>query len=50
MSEYIFKSHNATVLSYQLVSPAKGRRSIVFDDRVDKVLKEARLEIARTTR
>jgi hypothetical protein len=37
--EYISKSHNVTVLLYHLVFPAKYRRA-VFDDRVDKILKE----------
>ena len=39
MSEYIHKSHNVTVLMYHLVFPAKYRR-VVFDEEVDKVLKE----------
>ncbi|WP_176072310.1 IS200/IS605 family transposase [Paraburkholderia mimosarum] len=46
MSEYIHKSHNVTVLLYHVVLPAKYRRA-VFDDRVDGVLKEICLEIAR---
>jgi|SRR6516225_1238831 REP element-mobilizing transposase RayT len=46
MSEYIHKSHNVTVLLYHLVFPAKYRRA-VFDDRVDEVLKEVCLEIAK---
>ena len=44
MSEYIHKSHNVTVLLYHVVLPAKYRR-VVFDDRVDEVLKEVCLEI-----
>jgi REP element-mobilizing transposase RayT len=44
MSEYIHKSHNVTVLLYHLVFPAKYRR-VVFDEQVDKILKEVCLEI-----
>ena len=44
MSEYIHKSHNVTVLIYHLVFPAKYRR-VVFDDDVEKVLKEVCLDI-----
>ena len=44
MSDYIHKSHNVTVLMYHLVFPAKSRR-VVFDTRVDEVLKEGCLEI-----
>jgi len=46
MSEYIRKSHNVSVLLYHFVCPAKYRR-IVFDNRVDEVLKKACLEISR---
>ena len=46
MSEYVHKSHNVTVLMYHLVFPAKYRRA-VFDSRVDEVLKEVCLEIAK---
>ena len=45
MSEYIHKSQNVTVLLYHLVFPAKYRR-VVFDERVDEVLKEVCLDIA----
>ena len=45
MSEYIHKSHNVTVLMYHLVFPAKYRR-VVFDERVDAVLKEICLELS----
>ena len=45
MSEYIHKSHNATVLMYHLVFPAKYRR-VVFDEWADRVLKEVCLEIS----
>ena len=46
MSEYIHKSHNVTVLLYHLVLPAKYRR-VVFDDKVDEVLKGVCLEIEK---
>ncbi len=46
MSEYIHKSHNVTVLLYHLVFPAKYRKA-VFDEKVDKELKEICLEIER---
>lgn len=44
MSQYINKSHNVTALLYHLVFPAKYRR-VVFDDDVEKVLKEVCLGI-----
>jgi len=46
MSEYLHKSHNVTVLMYHLVFPAKYRRA-VFDDEVDRVLKDVCLELER---
>ena len=46
MSEYIHKKHNASVLIYHLVFPAKYRRA-VFDQEVDQVLKEVCLEIEK---
>jgi putative transposase len=46
MSEYLHKSHNVSVLIYHLVCPAKYRR-VVFDAKVDTVLKEVCLEIAK---
>ena len=46
MSEYIHKSHNVTVLIYHLVFPAKYWR-VVFDNDVDKVLKEVCLDIEK---
>jgi putative transposase len=46
MSKYIHKSHNATVLTYHLVFPAKYTR-VVFDREVDEVLKAVCLEIAQ---
>lgn len=45
MSKYIHKSHNVTVLMYHIVCPAKYRK-VVFDERVDKILKDICLEIA----
>ena len=44
MSEYIHKSPNVTVLMYDLVFPAKYRRT-VFDAKVDAELKAVCLEI-----
>ena len=44
MSRYINKSHNVTALLYHLVFPAKYRR-VVFDEDVEKVLKEVCLGI-----
>ena len=46
MSIYIHKSHNVSVLLYHIVCPAKYRR-VVFDDKVDEVLKEICLEIGK---
>jgi len=46
MSKYIHKSHNVTVLIYHLVFPAKYRR-VVFDEHVDRVVKEICLEIEK---
>ena len=46
MSEYLHKSHNVTVLMYHFVFPAKYRRA-VFDDEVDRVLKDVCLELER---
>ncbi len=46
MSTYIHKSHNVTVLLYHLVFPAKYRR-VVFDEKVDMVLKKVCLEIEK---
>ena len=45
-SEYKHKSHNVSVLLYHLVCPAKYRR-LVFDAKVDSVLKEVCLEISK---
>jgi putative transposase len=44
MSEFIHKSHNVTALLYHLVFPAKYRR-VVFDDQVDRVLRDCCLDI-----
>ncbi|NOZ52644.1 MAG: IS200/IS605 family transposase [Gammaproteobacteria bacterium] len=46
MNKYIHKSHNITVLIYHLVFPAKYRQA-VFDEHVDKVLKDICLEIEK---
>ena len=46
MSEFIYKSHNVTVLLYHLVFPAKYRR-VVFDKGVDRALTEVCLEIEK---
>ena len=45
-SKYIHKSHNVTVLLYHIVSSAKYRR-VIFDKRVDEVLKETCEEIEK---
>ena len=46
MSELIRKSHNVSILLYHFVCPAKYRR-VVFDEKVDQVLKEVCLDIAK---
>lgn len=46
MSEFIHKSHNVSVLLYHFVCPAKYRR-VVFNESVDKSLKEICLEISK---
>ena len=46
MSEYIHQSHNVSVLMYHLVCPTQYRR-VVFDARVDTVLKAVCLDIAK---
>jgi REP element-mobilizing transposase RayT len=46
MSEYIHKRHNVTILIYHLVFPAKYRK-VVFDKKVDEVLKNICLEIEK---
>ena len=45
-SKYIHKSHNVSVLLYHFVFPAKYRRA-VFDERVDKGVKDICLEISK---
>jgi len=45
MSEYIHNRHNVSVLLYHVVCPAKYRR-VVFEEQVDRVLREVRMEIA----
>ena len=44
MSKYIHKSHNATVLIYHLVFPAKYRR-VVFNKQVEEKLRDICIEI-----
>ena len=46
MSKLLRKSHNVSVLIYHYVCPAKYRR-VVFDKKVDKILREVCLEIAK---
>jgi REP-associated tyrosine transposase len=45
-SRYIHKSHNVSVLLYHVVCAAKYRR-VVVSERVDEVLREACVEIAK---
>lgn len=46
MSKLIRKSHNVSILLYYFVRPAKYRGAVI-DEKVDQVLKEVCLEIAR---
>lgn len=46
MSHLIRKSHNVSILVYHFVCPAKYRRAVI-DEKVDQVLKEACLDIAK---
>ena len=46
MSEYVFKSHNVSVLLYHFVCPAKYRR-VEFSKAVDQTLKDTCLEISK---
>ena len=43
--QHIYKSHNKTLLLYHLVFPAKYRKK-VFDEEIDKTLKDVCLEIS----
>ena len=45
MSKQKIKSHNRSLLMYHIVCPAKYRK-VIFDEKVDQVLKEVCLEIA----
>ena len=45
-SKYIHKSHNVSLLLYQIVCPAKYRR-VVFSESVDITLKDICLEISK---
>ena len=46
MSEYVYKSHNVSVLLYHFVCPAKYRR-VVFSEAIDQTLKDICLEISK---
>jgi putative transposase len=46
VSRYIHKSHNVSVLLYYFACPAKYRR-VVFDPRVDEVLRDICFEIVK---
>ncbi|MBN2500841.1 MAG: transposase [Anaerolineales bacterium] len=46
MSRLVRKSQNVSVLLYHYVCPAKYRR-VVFDKKVDGILKEICIEIAK---
>ncbi|MEI7511884.1 MAG: IS200/IS605 family transposase [Candidatus Uhrbacteria bacterium] len=46
MSRYIHKSHNVSVILYHIVCPAKYRK-VIFNEKIDDVLKSTCLEIAR---
>ena len=46
MSKLVRKSHNVSVLMYHYVCPAKYRK-VVIDQKVDEILKETCLEIAK---
>jgi len=46
MSKLVRKSHNVSVLIYHYVCPAKYRK-VVINQKVDEILKEVCLEIAR---
>ncbi len=46
MSKLVRKSHNVSVLIYHYICPAKYRR-VVFDQKVDEILKETCVEISK---
>jgi putative transposase len=46
LSKYIHKSHNVFVIIYHFVCPAKYRK-VIFDKKVDEMLKMICLEIAK---
>ena len=46
MSNLVRKSHNVSVLIYHYICPAKYRR-VVFDQKVDEILKETCVEISK---
>ncbi len=45
-SEYLYLSHNVSILVYHIVFPAKYRR-VVFDKSVDEHLRQICLEIEK---
>ncbi|CAG1016401.1 hypothetical protein ANAEL_05597 [Anaerolineales bacterium] len=46
MSHLVRKSHNVSILVYHFVCPAKYRRAVI-DEKVDQVIKEVCLDIAK---
>ncbi|MCP4139161.1 MAG: IS200/IS605 family transposase [Chloroflexi bacterium] len=46
MSNLVRKSHNVSVLIYHYICPARYRR-VVFDQKVDEILKETCIEISK---
>ena len=46
MSRLVRKSHNVSVLIYHYICPARYRR-VVFDQKVDEILKETCIEITK---
>ena len=46
MSKLVRKSHNVSVLIYHYICPARYRR-VVFDQKVDEILKETCIEISK---
>ena len=46
MSKLVRKSHNVSVLIYHYICPARYRR-VVFDQKVDEILKETCVEISK---
>ena len=46
MSNLVRKSHNVSVLIYHYICPSRYRR-VVFDEKVDEILKETCIEISK---